>query len=369
MNQQIQDLIYLSNMMKALAPIFFTTVIFAHAAVQSKDKSLTFYNFACHLNPRRGLFSQYPLLFWLSTIFLYFLAAGYACWSTYTLSFTPKGFDTFIEISKFPLGVLSLTIPVGVFISRLHSTQQTAAQIEATDMKNRLDAFHAQRKGIVEYIASLGTIKLAHQVSLKLQINQAFHSAVFCNSTHTTGAMEADAKVMRDIVRRVDYILDNLSFFLPTLELLKDRTLRKPTKNHDGIYLEIMKSLNDLCAKLSIADYVVDTQQERSMFKMTLLSGQEERHIRLANNYYELIAILNYCITVSYYAMASENRSEDGLMMLLQVEQLKKELYTLGLEVSQWVDQIQIYSTKAIISPQPLSEAVSEASLLGCPSP
>lgn len=369
MNQQIQDLIYLRNMMQALAPIFLTTVIFAHAAVQSKDKSLTFYNFAYHLNPRRGLFSQYPLLFWLSTIFLYFLAAGHVCWSPYTLSFTPKGFDTFIEISKFPLGVLSLTVPIGVFISRLHSTQQTAAQIEATDMKNRLDAFHAQRKGIVEYIASLGTIKLAHQVSLKLQINQAFHTAIFCNSTHTTGAMEADAKVIKDIVRRVDYILDDLSFLLPTFELLKDRTLRKPTTDRDGIYFEIMKSANDLCVKLSITDYVVDTLQERSMFKVILSSGQEERHARLANNYYELIAILNYSITVSYYAMISENRSEDGWLMRLQIEQLKKELYTLGLELSQGIDQIQIYSTKATISPQPFSEAVSEASLVACPSP
>lgn len=365
MNQQIQDLIYLSNMMKTLAPIFFTTVIFAHAAVQSKDKNLTFYNFACHLNPRRGLFSQYPLLFWLSTIFLYFLAAGYACWSTYTLSFTPKGFDTFIEISKFPLGVLSLTIPVGVFISRLHSTQQTAAQIEATDMKNRLDAFHAQRKGIVEYIASLGTIKLAHQVSLKIQINQAFHSAVFCNSTHTTGALEADARVMSEVVWKVDSILDNLSVFLPTFELLKDRTLRKPTTNRDGVYLEIVKSINDLCAMLSVTDYVVDAQQERSMFKVILLSGEEERHVRLANNYYELIAILNYCITVSYYAMVSENRSEDGLLLRLRVEQLKKELYKLGLEISQGIDQIKGYSNREIVTPQLFSDAVSETLCLG----
>jgi hypothetical protein len=362
MTSGAKEALHLINMILAISPIVWILLIFACASGISTDKRVTFYNFAYHLDPRRGLASQWPLRFWLSTILVYFLLVGFLCWRPYYLSFTPEGFDTFIDISKFPLGLLSLTIPVGVFISRLHSTQQTAAQIEATDMKNRLDSFHAQRKGIVEYIASLGTIELAHQVSLKIQINQAFHSVVFCNSTHETGAQEADERVMRQVMRQVESILDNLALLLPTFEALKGRTFWKPTSNEVGTYLELVKSVNDLCTKLSVTDYVIDPQKKRTTFKAIFPGGKREQHVRLAGNYHELIAILNYCITVSYYAMVSENRSWSCLDNRLQMERLKQELHTLGLETLHCYDSIKSYSTETIIYPQPISETVSEPS-------
>lgn len=359
MTHDAKEALHLINLILAISPIACILLIFACASGISKEKHATIYNFAYHLDPRQGLASQWPLRFWLTTILVYFLAAGYLCWAPYTLSFTPEGFNTFIDISKFPLALLSLTIPVGVFISRLHSTQQTAAQIEATDMKNRLDAFHAQRKGIVEYIASLGTIELAHQVSLKIQINQAFHSVVFCNSTHETGALEADERVMRQVMWQVESILDDLAQLIPSFEPLKDRISKKPKSNDSGIYLELVKSVNDLCAKLSVADYVIDPQNKRTTFKAILPGGKREQHVRLAGNYHELIAILNYCITISYYAMVSENRSWRGLEIRLQMEHLKQQLYTLGLETLHYDDFIKSYSTVTIIYPKPIFEAVS----------
>ncbi|SFH43883.1 hypothetical protein [Pseudomonas sp. NFACC45] len=362
MTQEAKDALHLINLILAISPIACILLFFACASGISTDKRATFYNFAFHLDPRRGLASQWPLRFWLTMIFVYFLAAGYLCWAPYTLSFTPEGFDKFIDISKFPLALLSLTIPVGVFISRLHSTQQTAAQIEATDMKNRLDAFHAQRKGIVEYIASLGTIELAHQVSLKIQINQAFHSVVFCNSTHETGAQEADELVMRQVMWQVESILDDLAQLIPNFEPLKDRTSREPRFNESGTYLELIKSVNDLCAKLSVTDYVIDPQNKRTTFKAIFPGGKREQYVRLAGNYHELIAILNYCITVSFYAMVSENRSWKGLESRLQMERLKQELHALGLETLHYDDSIKSYSTKAFIYPKPIPEAVSEPS-------
>lgn len=364
MTQEAKDALHLINLILAISPIACILLFFACASGISTDKRATFYNFAFHLDPRRGLASQWPLRFWLTMIFVYFLAAGYLCWAPYTLSFTPEGFDTFIDISKFPLALLSLTIPVGVFISRLHSTQQTAAQIEATDMKNRLDAFHAQRKGIVEYIASLGTIELAHQVSLKIQINQAFHSVVFCNSTHETGAQEADELVMRQVMWQVESILDDLAQLIPNFEPLKDRASREPRFDESGTYLELIKSVNDLCAKLSVTDYVIDPQNKRTTFKAISPGGKREQHVRLAGNYHELIAILNYCVTVSFYSMVSENRSWRGLESRLQMGRLKQELHTLGLETLHYDDSIKSYSTKTFIYPKPIPEAVSEPSSL-----
>ncbi|NUT76821.1 efflux RND transporter permease subunit [Pseudomonas sp. C1C7] len=360
MTHAAKEALHLLYMILAISPFACIVVCFACVSGISMDKRATFYNFSYHLDPRRGLASQWPLRFWLITILVYFLIAGYICWAPYTLSFTPEGFDTFIEISKFPLALLSLTLPVGVFISRLHSTQQTAAQIEATDMKNRLDAFHAQRKGIVDYIASLGTIELAHNVSLKIQINQAFHSVVFCNSTHETGALEADERVLRQVMRQVRSILDELSLLMPNFKPLKGRVSTDPESNESGIYLELVKLINDLCSKLSVSDYVIDQQSKKTPFTAILPGGEREQHLRLAGSYYELIAILNYCITISYYAMVSENRSESSLQSRLWMESLKKELHTLGRDTSLTFDPIKSYSTREHIYPAPLPKVVSE---------
>ena len=362
MTLEQREALHLINMILAISPIAFTLFIFAHASGISADKRATFYNFAYHLDPRRGLASQWPLRFWLTTILIYFVVAGVMCWAPYELSFTPEGFDTFIDISKFPLALLSLTIPVGVFISRLHSTQQTAAQIETTDMKNRLDAFHAQRKGIVEYIASLGTIELAHEVSLKVQINQAFHSVVFCHSSPETGALEADERVMGEVIHQVGSILDDLALLMPGFAALKGRNTRESRLNDSGIYVNLTKSLNDLCAKLNITDYVIDPKSKRTTFNAKLSGGGREQHVRLAGSYHELIAILNYSTTVSYYAMASENRSREGLEVRRRMKQLKLQLFTLGLEAAPFSDTIKLYSAYKIIFPEPLPATVSEPS-------
>lgn len=345
----------------ALSPIICSVLLFACASGISASKGATFYNFAYHLDPRRGLASQWPLRFWLFTIIVYFLAAGVICWAPYTLSFTPEGFDTFIEISKFPIALISLTIPIGVFISRLHSTQQTAAQIEATDMKNRLDAFHAQRKGIVEYIASLGTVELANKVSLKIQINQAFHSEVFRNSTHETGALEADERVLSDVASQVSSVLDDLASVMPGFKSLEGRLHKNPNLNLEGIYLGVVTSVNALCEKLSVTDYVIDPQNKKMTFT-SVENGARQQNVRLAASYYELIAILNYCVTVSYYALISESRSRINLNNRLRMEALKKELTALGRDTSMHLDGFAELAARRTIYPGPMAAAVTETS-------
>jgi len=152
-----------------------------------------------------------------------------------------------------------------------------------------------------------------------------------------------------------------LARLIPTFEPLKDRTSRKPRSNESGTYLELVKSVNDLCAKLSVTDYVIVPQNKRTTFKAILPGGKREQHVRLAGNYHELIAILNYCITVSYYAMVSENRSWRGLECRLQMERLKQELYTLGLETLHYEDSIKAYSTETIFYPQPIPRSGQRA--------
>lgn len=82
------------------------------------------------LNPEQGLHLQ-PL-FWFSilTPFAVFLSFGVYAWEGFQLDFSYDGFENFIRLSKLPLGLLGLSLPLAVLVSRLHSTVQTATQIE-----------------------------------------------------------------------------------------------------------------------------------------------------------------------------------------------------------------------------------------------
>ncbi|WP_435037172.1 hypothetical protein [Pseudomonas neuropathica] len=84
------------------------------------------------LNPDHGLERQ-PL-FWLTIAIPVLLAIllGLPLWITHSFEFTETGYATFLRISKLPIGVISLAIPLGVLIGKLHGAKQVAVQIENT---------------------------------------------------------------------------------------------------------------------------------------------------------------------------------------------------------------------------------------------
>jgi hypothetical protein len=145
---------------------------------------------------------------------------------------------------------------------------------------------------------------------------------------------------------------------MPDFGLLKGREHYTSVQNPDGIYVELISSLNDLCAKLSVSEYVIATGKERSVFRVRMPDGSEQRHERPVTNYYELIAVLNFCVTISYYAIVSENRSEEG-SIIWKAEKLKEELNLLGHEVQDEVDEFQKLSSHLIFFPQPLAEVIA----------
>ena len=84
------------------------------------------------LDPDYGLEKQF--LFWLAVLLpiAIAIALGLPVWMEYDLAFDAESYETFIIISRLPIGVASLSIPLGVLVSRLHSAKQTARQIENT---------------------------------------------------------------------------------------------------------------------------------------------------------------------------------------------------------------------------------------------
>ncbi|WP_064120843.1 hypothetical protein [Pseudomonas fluorescens] len=87
------------------------------------------------LDPNTGLENQ--ILFWLAIGIpaLIAILLGIPVWLPYAFSFTPEGYSKFLEISKLPIGILSLSIPLGVLIGKLHGAKQTAAQIQNTKIQ------------------------------------------------------------------------------------------------------------------------------------------------------------------------------------------------------------------------------------------
>ncbi|WP_317919112.1 hypothetical protein [Vibrio sp. MACH09] len=89
------------------------------------------------LNPDYGLEKQF--LFWVAVLLPITISVllGVPVWTKYDLAFNAEAYEKFLKISKLPIGLASLSIPLGVLVSRLHSAKQTARQIENTQTQIR----------------------------------------------------------------------------------------------------------------------------------------------------------------------------------------------------------------------------------------
>ncbi|MFO3907196.1 hypothetical protein AAHD62_22155 [Enterobacter hormaechei] len=81
----------------------------------------------------------------------FFLIGGVA-WSGHSIQLDENGLNNFLNISKLPLAVLSLTLPFGVIVNNVHRTIQTDRQIKEAERKNNLDRYYAHRKNTIEII-------------------------------------------------------------------------------------------------------------------------------------------------------------------------------------------------------------------------
>jgi hypothetical protein len=104
------------------------------------------------LDPAVGLERQ-PL-FWLSIGMpaLLALALAIPVWSGYSLDFSQLGYETFLSISKFPIVIFSLAIPLSVLVGKLHGARQAALQIVNT--RKQIENAEAQIRNTLIQIAN-----------------------------------------------------------------------------------------------------------------------------------------------------------------------------------------------------------------------
>ncbi|EPS6753111.1 hypothetical protein ACVG6Y_004187 [Enterobacter hormaechei] len=96
-------------------------------------------------------------LFWAALIipFSAFLIIGIICWYGKSIRLDSTGFNNFLSISKLPLALLSLSLPLGVVVNNVHRTIQTDKQIKEAERKNKADGFYSHRKNTIEMFENL----------------------------------------------------------------------------------------------------------------------------------------------------------------------------------------------------------------------
>lgn len=131
------------------------------------------------LDTSKGLVHQG--LLWLVVLIPVSVATslGGWVWADYALELSSGGFKKFIEISILPLAVMSLSLPLAGLISRFHSTQQTAKQIEVVSFKNNLDAFYTHRKELLAYFDAMPEVNYLGVVDVKYKLHPALHLRFF----------------------------------------------------------------------------------------------------------------------------------------------------------------------------------------------
>ncbi|HBK4770968.1 TPA: hypothetical protein LLS86_004549 [Serratia liquefaciens] len=115
-------------------------------------------------------------LFWISALspFLFFIFLGYFSWRDYSFELSKDAYDNFMTISKFPLLILSLSVPLVAIVAHIHRTIQTEKQIIHTqdqiantqkqiallEEKNKPDSYYAHVKSITEALTLIPSFKI-----------------------------------------------------------------------------------------------------------------------------------------------------------------------------------------------------------------
>lgn len=154
------------------------------------------------LDTSKGLVHQG--LLWLA-IFIPLTVAmslGWWVWSAYELDLSSDGFKKFIEISILPLAVMSLSLPLAGLVSKFHSTQQTAKQIEVVSFKNNLDAFYTHRKELLAYFSAMPAVDYLGVINVEYKLHPVIHVRFFEGSP-TQGWPQANTAVFGEVGHQI----------------------------------------------------------------------------------------------------------------------------------------------------------------------
>lgn len=176
-------------------------------------------------------------LFWWAIIVpvLSFFYFGYFAWSGYTVSLDSEGFNQFVSISKLPIGLLSLSIPLVAIVVGAHRSIQTREQIESTTdqiaitkKKNSLDEYYAREKNFLDKCVfvekRVGALPVSmssgpeeHPVSLSAP-HKLFKKIYLDARPEEVSIYEPSDVLYRQIINEVETININLKPYMEKIE-------------------------------------------------------------------------------------------------------------------------------------------------------
>tara|TARA_R110002124_G_scaffold126801_1_gene286574 strand:- start:1004 stop:2011 length:1008 start_codon:yes stop_codon:yes gene_type:complete len=214
---------------------------------------------ALTLSADEGLSSQG--LLWLSIFcpFLYFIILGFVAWQGSEISITGEGLNTFFSLSKLPLAIVSLTIPLSVLVSRFHATKQTAEQNKITRLKNNLDLYSSHRNELFSYFSQIDEVNYSDCFTAKFKVHPRVHKNFFIGSP-TDGTPISNESSFEDIERELSSARLQLDVVI---------TDKNPKYTYDFYIANLCSTIYRLSHKLGLPE-IYETLAEKSILVLVV---------------------------------------------------------------------------------------------------
>lgn len=238
---------------------------------------------ALTLSADKGLSSQG--LLWLSIFcpFLYFMTLGFVAWQGYEISITGEGLNTFFSISKVPLAILSLAIPLSVLVSRFHATKQTAEQIKITRLKNNLDLFNSHRSELFSYFSQIGEVNYFDCFTAKFKVHPRVHKVFFIGSP-ADGTPVPNEGSFKDIESELSFARRQLDAVI---------TDKSPTQTYDFYIANLCSTIYRLSEKLGLPE-IYETLAEKSILVPVVFKGNRKELLTVGTTTEEIVSAYRY---------------------------------------------------------------------------
>lgn len=233
----------------AAASIILVCIIhFMFLASKDSESKKHFLKSILSLHPDKGLAEQG--LLWLSilTPLCYFIVLGYFAWQGSTPELSARGYSSFIKLSAFPIGILSISLPLSALIARIHSTQQTAEQIRITKKKNDIDAFYAHRKAMFEYFSSIDQHKYDGGLIGCFQAHPRLHIKFFKSDKPEKGLPELNKAQFEHCLNKLQKARSSIEY------LMSSNFVNTNDEKLAFAYLIACKNIYDLAGTLVLPE-------------------------------------------------------------------------------------------------------------------
>lgn len=237
------------------------------------------------LNSQAGLLEQ--KIFWLSISIptCYFLMFGTIIWKDYVPDLSSTGLNVFIGISKFPLAMLSIAVPLAVTVASFHSTQQTAEQISIAMRKSNLESYYLHRTEFFSYFERYKKAIYLDCLVANFEVNPRLYDNCFKGRPE-----EGTPEVENDFFVRIE-----ISFM--TFEKHMDTAIRgkRDERQVIGSYLiNACPSLRYLSVTLGLSEIYETLSEKVKLIPVSLESNEARLHATLGDSTKEAIAAYRY---------------------------------------------------------------------------